>query len=487
VNIKDMTHLPDDLWQLPDLRELELNMCPNLEHIPDNIPADAKIESLSLHGGKISLPSSLCGLGNLTSLFFLCRSTDALPDDFLRLTSLRRLSFHKGARLPPSMEGLIKLEEVHLGYLNDINTGSAFSQPMPAMRRLDIDSVANVHTIDMSGLTGLTELSIELMEHQSQLHPSIGSLSSLQRLTIGICGGLMALPAEIGQLTNLTALHLGDFFDPRGEFTIPEAISGLVRLRELRVTSSATHMPQPMKLPTSLTTLHMGGAVKLPASLSTLSRLHTLEFTLPESALDTLPALRNMPSVRHLKVSICNAVTDQRVGKMLAYANLTFLHVLRRRQDNNMGPVHAALPTLINLRELRLLVNCSALEPEPVEPLTPALDLPSSISNLSRLTSLCLCTPCNSIPPGVFLLTSLHALGIYCTCGLPCAKKKKPTRLSSAVSKLVNLRTLDLRNDVTLCDAVTSLPELTSVSVQWDGDFQHQRAVKALLARGVDT
>jgi hypothetical protein len=70
-------------------------------------------------------------------------------------------------------------------------------------------------------------------------------------------------------------------------------------------------------------------------------------------------------------------------------------------------------------------------------------------------------------------------------CGPSCAKKKKPTRLSPAISKLVNLRELELRNDMTLCADVISLPELTSVHGRWVGDREHEKAVNALLARGV--
>jgi hypothetical protein len=350
-----------------------------------------------------------------------------------------------------------------------------------------ISYVHNPQNIDWSGLTGLTELTLALAKDDSQLHPSIGSFSSLQRLTFGNCGGLGTLPAEIGQLSNLTALHLGDDFDPR-DFALPEAISGLVRLRELRVTASTMHMPQSIELPSSLTALHMGSAVKLPASLSTLSRLRNLEFTLLESALDTLPALRNMPSVRRLEVDMCNTVADQRVGKMLAHASLTCLRVLR--QDNNMASVHAALPTLINLRELHLVVTESRA-PGSHQPLPPAVDIPSSISNLSRLTRLSLSSPCNNIPPWLFLLTSLQALEIGCSCDPPNPygriwESPEMCRLSPDVSKLVHLREFEFPEHlVYLCANITRLPELTSVSGLWDGDWEHQDAVKALLARGV--
>jgi Leucine-rich repeat (LRR) protein len=129
----DLWHLSDNLWQLPDLRELIAVNCSNLDHIPADIPADAKLESLRLSGGKIArLPNSLCALSNLTCLSIGCCETEALPDDFSRLTSLRILHFDGALRLPLNMERLVNLEEVHLAGQR-LDVGGAFSKPMPSM------------------------------------------------------------------------------------------------------------------------------------------------------------------------------------------------------------------------------------------------------------------------------------------------------------------------------------------------------------------
>jgi Leucine-rich repeat (LRR) protein len=470
-----MTDLPDDLWQLPDLRELDVSYCRNLHHIPDDIPADAKLESLSLQDVEIRrIPSSLCALSNLTRLDIIHCETNALPDDFWRLTSLRILSIEETpiTRLPPNMERLVNLQEVHLKVLSDFNIGGAFSQPMPAMRWLEIDSVANVDTTDMSGLTGLTELRIELREHQSQLHPSIGSLGSLQRLELKY-GGLTALPAEIGQLTNLTALHLHITVE---EFTIPEAIGGLVRLQDFYVHGHLDqwlYLPPAIQLLTSLTSLCVFGGFDLPASLTALSRLRELNIDCPERP---QPALRNMPSLRRLMVNIPSNVTDRRVGEMLAHATgLTFL-LVERSTYNDLAPVMAAFPTLTNLRELYFMLMGGSDEPG-----LPVLDIPSSVANLSRLTQLRHVSPRNAIPPGIFQLTALQVLR------LEVASFRSPDRmerLSPDVTNLVNLRHLQLpAKHILLCPQISRLSKLTSVQLYEDRD--HQAALEALRVRGV--
>jgi hypothetical protein len=480
--IKGMTHLPDDLWQLPDLRELTIIDCSDFDHIPDDIPADAKLESLILDVEISRLLTSLCGLSNLTRLTIASAKTEELPDGLSRLTSLRILALNKTnvSRLPPNMDRLTNLEEVMLSTVR-AGIGGAFRMPMPAMRRLDIAKVAaNAQNIDWSGLRGLTDLRIALANDQSQLHPSIGSLSSLQTLTFNDCGGLTTLPAAISGLSSLAGLHLGKL---RTDFTLPDAISGLASLRVLYASGNGheLHIPPTIRLPTSLTAMAMMQVdTQLPPSLSTLSRLRELRVDYDFTEKGSLPVLRRMPSVRHLVVKIVNFDADQGICEMLAHASLTCLKMVSH-PANNLAPVLGILPTLTNLRELHLMQTTNNGDfPEPA-----VLEIPSSISKLTSVTYLALKFSVAAGPPeGLFLLTSLRRLelGFYDSVS---TNELAATRLSPAVSKLVNLRDLQLLPQMMLCASITRLSALTSVRAKGDGDLEHQEAVKALLNRRV--
>jgi Leucine-rich repeat (LRR) protein len=486
----DLFYLPDDLWQLPNLRELYVVNGHKLEHIPDDITTDAKLEKLHLNEVNIvRLPSSLCALNNLTSLEIVDSDVEILPDNFTQLTSLRNLNIvgTNITRLPPNMERLVNMEEVHFAG-SSLDIGGAFSKLMPSMRRLRVREVANADNIDWSGLTGLAELETFLGEAQSQLHPSIGCLRSLGKLKLD-CGGLTTLPAEIGQLTSLASLHL---VNPQDDFTLPEAISGLVSLRELSVNSDFwVHMPQAMQLPTSLTQLDLyGGIAQLPASLTTLLRLRVLAIECMEPTLDSLPALRNMPSLRLVVLRFSDTHIDQRVSEMLAHAvSLTHLFVQGQLQGG-LAPVYDVLPTLTGLRHLRLMLPEDEDEVERYNvPEPAALDIPSSISSLTSLTYLFLDSPCAQIPPAVFLLPSLQVLEFQHDSTCYAADELAPPRLSPAISNLVNLRRLLFStDDILMCAAITSLTKLTEIrhpQHDYRSDSEHWVALQALRARGV--
>jgi Leucine-rich repeat (LRR) protein len=479
----DQARLPADLWQLPELRVLHFQTCPELVGLPENIPAAAKLDTLIIEGAPSfrRLPSSLCALSNLTNLILSGTNIEALPEFITQLTSLRVLIARNAGfpSLPPNMDRLTNLEVVKL---DDVIIGAAFSNPMPSMRRLKIHEASHVQNTNFSGLASLSKLVMALKRDESQLNPSIWSLSSLEQLVMEDCGGLTTLPAELGRLTNLRTLHLANS-EP---FTLPEAISSLVSLRELVLGKSIQPFlsiqltfPEAIRLPTSLTSLRMHGIVNsLPPTLTSLSRLR--HFTLGCSVIqgESLPSLRTMPSPRDLRVEFGD-FTDDNVSRMLSHASLTRLCVVRIVADD-LDPVMSALTTLTNLRELHFLVHPQA-EPEPGDgPLDPAI--PESITNLSRLTYLSLHTP--RLPGGVFLATSLQILQLDHTY-LQEEAPDEPQQLSHEIFRLVNLRILDLPLRVELCSSVTRLSKLVEVRAQWDGDIEHRETIKELIQRGI--
>jgi hypothetical protein len=477
-----VSHFPADLWQLPDLRELHVDDThTGGERLPANIPAHAKLEKLLLAGGKCDhVLSSLCALSNLTYL----RTKDtvvALPDNISQLTSLRVLLLLEqlAEGCPPNLDRLTNLEELHLSM--EENTNDAFSKPLPNVRAMHVIKMGDVEGLDWSFLPGLTALTIALFPDQARLHPSIGCLTNLQALDLDECGGLKSLPAEISRLTNLTALRLRDV----RSFTLPDAVSSLVRLRQLGAYGSlgcVFRVRQTVRLPASLTSLEIFGfgmILVLQAPLTTLTRLRHLHIDLSFMTGGNLPALRSMPRVRSLELGI--DANDKRVAVMLKDASLTRLNVTWTA-FYSMAAVIDVLPTLTNLRELHLT---RAVVPETVDfPEEAVLYLPKSITRLSRLACLSLISPCPPFPREVFLLTSLQELNV-CLCE-GADEDDTPTRLSPAVSNLVNLCAIKLPPGMMLCAAITSLRELTSVEHVYDGgDAEHHEAARALRARGV--
>jgi hypothetical protein len=480
LQLSTVSHFPADLWQLPDLRELHVDDThTGGERLPANIPAHAKLEKLDLAGGVCDrLFRPLCALSNLTYL----RTKDtvvALPDNISQLTSLRVLHLMEQLAMgcPPNLDRLTNLEELRLSMVE--NTNNAFSKPLPSVREMHVITMGNVESLDWSFLPGLTALTIALFANQTRLHPSIGCLTNLQALELSHCLCLGTLPAEIGRLTNLTALRLLDAIN----FTLPDAVSSLVRLRQLQAygdLGNTFRLRQTVRLPASLTSLEISGTLIAPqAPLTALTRIRHLQIDLSSLAEESLPALRTMPSVRSLE--LCIDANYKRVTGMLKDASLRRLSVTWTGFFS-MAAVIDVLPTLTNLRELHLT---RAITPTSVHfPKGGVLYLPESITRLSRLACLNLISPSPSFPREVFLLTSLQELNV-CLCE-GADKDDTPTRLSPAVSNLVNLCAIKLPPGMMLCAAITSLRELTSVEHNHDGrDAEHHEAAKALRARGV--
>jgi Leucine-rich repeat (LRR) protein len=478
-SMQDLTRFPADIWQLPELRRVRIEGCKDLGSLPDNIPADAKLESFHITSSESfrHLPSSLCALSNMTNLYVGYTAVEALPDQFTLLTRLRRLEFDYApiSRLPPSMDGLESLEVVRFRDL-DAEIGGAFAKPMPSMRHLSMERVANVQNIDFNGLTGLTRLELSLTADQSQLPPSIGRLSSLRELTIEDCGGLTTLPAEIGQLTNLRVLRL---FDHQGDFTLPEAVSSLASLSVMHIGGEGTlRVPQTIPWPATLTMLEMDGdEIQLPPTLTNLSRLHQLTIECSAATLDTLPALRNMPSLRRLTADLLAIEADARVREMLTHASLTYLRV-RVQGELSMAPVIEALSTLTRLRELNVTIRSRPQTPHRTA--QPAAASPPI--NLTTLTYLSFTSHDSTVSPWVFQLVSLQRLDYK-----HLQEGSLIHRLSPDVSKLVNLRSLEIYwSQIWLCAAVTALSKLTRLHCgDGQGDTEHRQAVDMLLQRGV--
>jgi Leucine-rich repeat (LRR) protein len=126
--VEDPVELPASLWQLPELRSLELFRV-NARSLPDNIPPTAKLQSLSIDQSWLtSLPDTIGRLSDLTSLIVICAKLQQLPDQLAQLSSLRVLELKDcmADRVvrSPRLSGLTTLEHIHFTPLTALSPSS---------------------------------------------------------------------------------------------------------------------------------------------------------------------------------------------------------------------------------------------------------------------------------------------------------------------------------------------------------------------------
>jgi hypothetical protein len=155
---------------------------------------------------------------------------------------------------------------------------------------------------EIGRLTSLTVLNLGDNELTS-LPAEIGQLTSLTELSVG--NQLTSVPAEIWQLTSLTYLNLGD-----NQLTsVPAEIGQLTSLRELLLDANQlTSLPSEIGQLTSLRELHLhiNQLTSLPAEIGQLTSLKVLN--LHENQLTSVPA-----AIRELRAAGCDVYLDDGV------------------------------------------------------------------------------------------------------------------------------------------------------------------------------
>ncbi len=206
--------IPPQLWQLPRLRQLDLQGQRLAWTLPSDIGRLASLESLDLSYNWLSgpLPPEL---GRLTSLKHLNLSnndfTEPLPPELGQLASLERLVLNNSQftePLPSELGRLTRLQRLDLSH-NQLSSDS-----LPP----EIGDLASLESLDLS-YNRLTALPPELgrLSHLKWMHlsgnqltalpPELGQLDSLRALILG-SNRLTAIPPELGQLANLKVLSL---------------------------------------------------------------------------------------------------------------------------------------------------------------------------------------------------------------------------------------------------------------------------------------
>ncbi|GAB4031810.1 leucine-rich repeat domain-containing protein [Spirosoma gilvum] len=414
----DQTSVPSmepmllDLSKLHQLEQLRLSG-QNWVIKPELFSRLTQLRELSLAVVKVDSTTFQQTINGLTSL-------NVLTLDNIR--SIRRLSLNR----------LTKLNEFYLVNNSELTINTSDFANLPALERLTLQvnqpvdlsgicTLARLQSLRVSGrgtlmnipdclgqLNQLTELHVENLK-LDRLPASIGSLRQLKKLDVSYCG-LDSLPAGISQLTALEELHLSG--NKLGR--LPD----LGRMRSLRRldanANQLTTLPDAISQLTQLTTLEVARnkLTQLPGSLNRLASLRTL--ILDNNQLERLPddlgklrklhrlSLQNN-QLRELPTSIgqLDSLQDLSIGTNRLKSLPEKLGQLRNLTDLTIGTNElTALPATIGgLRKLiRLTINTN-----------PITELPSSICELQNLESLTIMgTQLRLLPDNIGALTKLQ-------------------------------------------------------------------------------
>jgi small GTP-binding protein len=312
-----------------------------------------------------------------------------------------------------------------------------------------------VTTLDLSNM-GLTELP-----------PEIGQLSKLKRLILGDWRGgnqLTALPPEIGQLTQLTSLDIR-----ANQLTaLPPEFGQLTQLTSLDLwNNQLTALPPEFGQLTQLTSLYIrrNKLTALPPEFGQLTQLTSL--SLYKNKLTALP-----PEFGQLtQLTSLSLRENQLTALPPEFGQLTQLTSLFL-SGNQLTALPPEFGQLTQLTSLKLSRNqLTALPPEfgQLTQLTSLslrenqlTALPPEIGLLTQLTSLKLWgNKLTALPPAIGQLTQLTSLSLY---------KNKLTALPPEIGQLTQLTSLDIRaNQLTaLPPEIGQLTQLTSLDIRWN-------------------
>jgi len=318
---RDAKRLPDDIWELDELRELKYCCRLTPTEIPQEIGKLDKLMRLDLGGALISsLPPSIGRLQHLKFLDLSCtRILLSLPEEIGSLGSLIELHLEGSAitLLPPSICQLSKLKHLNLYRMENL---TELPTEIGRLQRLKFLSLSRAKRLKylprtIGNLGSLVKLDIQSTAIR-YLPPGIGKLSKLIVLGLRRMKKLKELPKGIGNLGNLTELHLSGL----AITSLPPSIGKLSQLELLNLsgTKNLTELPTEIGNLESLNQLRIDSSAisSLPDSLKTLQRplnLHLSDCAIPElqniitriqffkefpSLISLDPIYMNLPSVR---------------------------------------------------------------------------------------------------------------------------------------------------------------------------------------------
>ncbi|MFC0530743.1 COR domain-containing protein [Phytohabitans kaempferiae] len=215
---KNLTALPDEIFDLPDLTELIL-YDNRLTALPARIGELKTLTKLVVQGNRLrQIPPEIGELTDLRMLALGDNRLAGLPDELWQLTNLTELllSDNQLTELPPDIARLASLSRLDLSY-----------NELLALPR-ELGRLTNLQILDLTG------------NQIATIPPDIGKLTNLLRLSFG-SNRLTLLPSEVGQLANLRELDLqGNLVT-----TLPAGLAHALR-RGMRVVVRGNPLQEPL-------------------------------------------------------------------------------------------------------------------------------------------------------------------------------------------------------------------------------------------------
>lgn len=197
IDYSDITALPPDIWELPQLRSLSVCSCYDLHDLSAAHMSSAKTAAdlnfkycIRLE----TLPGELCDLTRLSSISLFEIEVEQLSDEFSKLTKLQSLQVElTSGSLPLNFGKLANLEHLCLAGPTTLNISACAK--LHSLTSLDV-SGCSVSGLRFGRLTQLQSLSINKCD-ATELHPSLGKLGTLHTLNLHDCFRLTRLPSII--------------------------------------------------------------------------------------------------------------------------------------------------------------------------------------------------------------------------------------------------------------------------------------------------
>ncbi|KAF5746660.1 TMV resistance protein N-like isoform X2 [Tripterygium wilfordii] len=273
---------------------------------------------------------------------------------------------------------------------------------------LNLKGCYNLDYIDLSGHQKLEKLVLQRCSKITNLHKSIGSLSTLLFLNLEDCTSLIEFPSDVSGLKNLETLILSGCSQLK---ELPESMGHMRSLKELLLDKTAiATLPESISHLTNLEKLNLNRCQFLKRVPNCMGMLVSLkELTLSNTALEELPhSVGDLVNLEKLNLMWCKSLAEV---------------------PDNIG----------NLKSLtEFLIDSSAIR-----------ELPSSIGSLSflKILSAGKCDFLSRLPDSIGGLASTVELQL----GGPLI-----TALPENMGSLKTLQKLEMRN----CPLLTSVPEM---------------------------
>lgn len=228
-------YVANQVFQLPDLKYLDVNQC-KLTELPENIRMQ-EVEEVVLSGSDRFYYDKVfqvfSGFKHLKALSISGGNFNILGPEISKLTSLEKLTIIHSSikKITPEFYSLKKLKYLKLSE-NNIIPGNDISN-LSSLEYLELsDGTDNFNIEGVMALKNLKYLSLTDLGIKS-IPAKIGDLTNLIELNIGN-NKISVLPSEIGKLKNLTILKVG-----QNELKkLPSRIGELTNLEYLAVPST---------------------------------------------------------------------------------------------------------------------------------------------------------------------------------------------------------------------------------------------------------